>query len=137
MGTRNFGRVARRMDEKYIDEMIEEWDEDDNDDSKKKIAMGKRGSGSGHSQPFCQVEECTTDMTRSKTYHRRHKVCEVHAKAQIVIIGGRHQRFCQQCSRFHDITEFDDAKRSCRRRLAGHNERRRKSSYESYGDTSV
>jgi SBP domain len=25
------------------------------------------------------------------------------------------------------ISEFDDAKRSCRRRLAGHNERRRKS----------
>lgn len=29
--------------------------------------------------------------------------------------------------RFHVISEFDDAKRSCRRRLAGHNERRRKS----------
>lgn len=28
--------------------------------------------------------------------------------------------------RFHDVTEFDEAKRSCRRRLEGHNLRRRK-----------
>ncbi|MFS7942537.1 putative transcription factor SBP family [Helianthus anomalus] len=28
--------------------------------------------------------------------------------------------------RFHDVTEFDDTKRSCRRRLQGHNLRRRK-----------
>lgn len=32
--------------------------------------------------------------------------------------------------RFHVLGEFDEAKRSCRRRLAGHNERRRKSSQE-------
>lgn len=29
-------------------------------------------------------------------------------------------------SRFHRLPEFDQGKRSCRRRLAGHNERRRK-----------
>lgn len=34
---------------------------------------------------------------------------------------------CTYACRFHAISEFDDAKRSCRRRLAGHNERRRKS----------
>lgn len=28
--------------------------------------------------------------------------------------------------RFHLLVEFDDGKRSCRKRLAGHNERRRK-----------
>lgn len=28
--------------------------------------------------------------------------------------------------RFHVLSEFDEGKRSCRRRLAGHNERRRK-----------
>ncbi|XWS77274.1 hypothetical protein CRYUN_Cryun01aG0247200 [Craigia yunnanensis] len=33
--------------------------------------------------------------------------------------------------RFHKVSEFDDSKRSCRRRLAGHNERRRKSSHDS------
>ncbi|KAJ9566471.1 hypothetical protein OSB04_002437 [Centaurea solstitialis] len=143
MGTRRSGRVVRRsMDDKYKNEMMGGWEEDDDgttylEDTRKKATMAKRGSGSGGStQPFCQVEDCTTDMSRAKTYHRRHKVCEVHAKAPIVVIAGRQQRFCQQCSRFHDLTEFDDTKRSCRRRLAGHNERRRKSSYESYGETS-
>lgn len=29
-------------------------------------------------------------------------------------------------SRFHVVEEFDEGKRSCRRRLAGHNKRRRK-----------
>ncbi|KAI3829286.1 hypothetical protein L1987_03405 [Smallanthus sonchifolius] len=133
-GHGKFGRVLREgMDDKFINEMMEEWIQDDDnndDDERKKGIMGKKGSGSGG---FCQVEDCRSDMSRAKTYHRRHKVCELHAKAPIVVIGGRQQRFCQQCSRFHDITEFDDAKRSCRRRLAGHNERRRKTSY---GETS-
>lgn len=33
---------------------------------------------------------------------------------------------CIWCCRFHLLAEFDDGKRSCRKRLAGHNERRRK-----------
>lgn len=32
--------------------------------------------------------------------------------------------------RFHPLSEFDDGKRSCRRRLAGHNRRRRKTQAE-------
>ncbi|XVE91646.1 hypothetical protein REPUB_Repub01dG0028100 [Reevesia pubescens] len=59
-------------------------------------------------------------------YHKRHKVCEGHSKSAKVIVNGIEQRFCQQCSRFHLLAEFDDGKRSCRKRLAGHNERRRK-----------
>ena len=49
--------------------------------------------------PLCQVEGCKADLTRAKNYHRRHKVCEFHSKSAGVIIGGMHQRFCQQCSR--------------------------------------
>ncbi|CAA7408208.1 unnamed protein product [Spirodela intermedia] len=49
--------------------------------------------------PQCQVEGCKADLTRAKNYHRRHKVCEFHSKSAVVIIGGMHQRFCQQCSR--------------------------------------
>ncbi|CAN4104200.1 unnamed protein product [Withania somnifera] len=74
----------------------------------------------------CQVEECGVDLNDAKKYHKRHKVCQVHAKAPIVLVAGLWQRFCQQCSRFHEPSEFDGTKRSCRRRLAGHNERRRK-----------
>ncbi|WCJ22086.1 Squamosa promoter-binding-like protein 6 [Euphorbia peplus] len=76
--------------------------------------------------PFCQVYGCHKDLSSLKDYHKRHKVCEVHSKTPKVIVNGIEQRFCQQCSRFHLLVEFDEGKRSCRKRLAGHNERRRK-----------
>ncbi|KAL8460467.1 hypothetical protein ACS0TY_032130 [Phlomoides rotata] len=98
-----------------------EEDEEVGDDNKKKGALtpSKRrvaGAGGSSTQRSCQVEDCTADMTDVKPYHRRHKVCEYHAKAAVVLLSGIRQRFCQQCSR----------------RLAGHNERRRKSSYDSH-----
>ncbi|KAK8650498.1 hypothetical protein V6N13_140134 [Hibiscus sabdariffa] len=77
--------------------------------------------------PRCQAEGCNADLTHAKHYHRRHKVCEFHSKASTVIAAGLTQRFCQQCSRFHLLSEFDNGKRSCRRRLAEHNRRRQKS----------
>ncbi|XP_047169773.1 squamosa promoter-binding-like protein 1 isoform X2 [Vigna umbellata] len=77
-------------------------------------------------RPVCQVQDCTADLGNAKDYHRRHKVCDVHSKATVALVGDVMQRFCQQCSRFHVLQEFDEGKRSCRRRLAGHNRRRRK-----------
>ncbi|KAM4118579.1 hypothetical protein ACB094_02G214100 [Castanea mollissima] len=74
----------------------------------------------------CQADECGVDLKMAKTYHKRHKVCERHAKAAVVLVTGIRQRFCQQCSKFHEISQFDDNKKSCRDKLAGHNERRRK-----------
>ncbi|XP_016476533.1 squamosa promoter-binding-like protein 7 isoform X2 [Nicotiana tabacum] len=85
--------------------------------------------------PRCQVEGCQVALVNAKAYHRRHKVCAMHAKAPKVVVLGLEQRFCQQCSRFHLVSEFDESKRSCRRRLAGHNERRRKSSQDHYTNT--
>ncbi|KAM0941506.1 putative transcription factor SBP family [Dioscorea sansibarensis] len=76
--------------------------------------------------PRCQVEGCKVDLSGAKAYYSRHKVCGMHSKSPKVIVNGLEQRFCQQCSRFHQLPEFDQGKRSCRRRLAGHNERRRK-----------
>ncbi|KAH0469912.1 hypothetical protein IEQ34_001470 [Dendrobium chrysotoxum] len=89
---------------------------------------GKRGleQASNLNHPKCQVEGCDADLSQCKDYHRRHKVCEVHAKASSAVIGNIIQRFCQQCSRFHLLQEFDEGKRSCRRRLADHNKKRRK-----------
>ncbi|CAF2062944.1 hypothetical protein Bca4012_101394 [Brassica carinata] len=81
------------------------------------------------SSPLCQVHGCNMDLSSSKDYHKRHRVCEAHSKTSVVIVNGIEQRFCQQCSRFHFLLEFDNGKRSCRRRLAGHNERRRKPSF--------
>ncbi|CAA2954233.1 squamosa promoter-binding 8 [Olea europaea subsp. europaea] len=77
--------------------------------------------------PRCQAEGCSANLAHAKHYHRRHKVCEFHSKASTVITAGLTQRFCQQCSRFHMLSEFDNGKRSCRKRLADHNRRRRKS----------
>uniref|UniRef100_A0A0E0MFM6 SBP-type domain-containing protein n=1 Tax=Oryza punctata TaxID=4537 RepID=A0A0E0MFM6_ORYPU len=37
--------------------------------------------------------------SRCRDYHRRHKVCEAHAKTPVVVVAGQEQRFCQQCSR--------------------------------------
>ncbi|WVZ65383.1 hypothetical protein U9M48_014757 [Paspalum notatum var. saurae] len=99
-------------------------------------AGGRRGAAAGGSSapaaaaaaqpPRCQVEGCGVDLSGVKPYYCRHKVCNMHSKEPRVIVAGIEQRFCQQCSRFHQLPEFDQGKRSCRRRLAGHNERRRR-----------
>ncbi|KAM1847099.1 hypothetical protein ACFX14_011419 [Malus domestica] len=90
----------------------------------KRAGNGMRSSC--YHAPTCQVHGCNMDLTFSKDYHKRHRVCDAHSKTAVVIVNGIKQRFCQQCSRFHLLAEFDDVKRSCRRRLAGHNLRRRK-----------
>nr|AQQ11869.1 squamosa-promoter binding protein-like protein [Phyllostachys edulis] len=75
---------------------------------------------------YCQVEGCKVDLSSAKDYHRKHRVCEAHSKAPKVVVADLERRFCQQCSRFHALAEFDQKKRSCRRRLNDHNARRRK-----------
>lgn len=95
----------------------EEEDMDDDHDKKKRTVGGAgagvangtlkkgcggttgTGGGSGSSMRCCQAERCTADLSDAKQYHKRHKVCELHAKAQVVIVAGNRQRFCQQCSR--------------------------------------
>lgn len=94
----------------------------------KRVRSGSPGSGGNY--PMCQVDDCRADLSNAKDYHRRHKVCEVHSKTTKALVGKQMQRFCQQCSRFHPLSEFDEGKRSCRRRLAGHNQRRRKTQPE-------
>lgn len=66
--------------------------------------MGVLGLGLGggimQQPPRCQAEGCKADLSAAKHYHRRHKVCEYHAKAAAVAANGKQQRFCQQCSRY-------------------------------------
>ncbi|KAJ0262046.1 Squamosa promoter-binding-like protein 3 [Hirschfeldia incana] len=131
-GKRSLREVSEEEEED--EDTFEEEDngkEQEQEEASEKKKKGKATSSSSSSSGVCcQVERCTADMSRAKQYHKRHKVCEFHAKAPVVRISGGYQRFCQQCSRFHELREFDEAKRSCRRRLAGHNERRRKSTNE-------
>ncbi|XP_031476252.1 squamosa promoter-binding-like protein 16 isoform X1 [Nymphaea colorata] len=84
-------------------------------------------SSSGNQVATCMVDDCSADLSGCKDYHKRHRVCEAHAKAVKVTVEGVEKRFCQQCSKFHVLSEFDEVKRSCRKRLDGHNKRRRKS----------
>ncbi|KAL4308635.1 hypothetical protein GQ457_01G029540 [Hibiscus cannabinus] len=95
-------------------------------DEDAKCGKKTKVTATASSRAVCQVEDCKADLSKAKDYHRRHKVCEVHSKASKALVGNVLQRFCQQCSRFHVLQEFDEGKRSCRRRLAGHNQRRRK-----------
>ncbi|KAK1434821.1 hypothetical protein QVD17_00575 [Tagetes erecta] len=67
----------------------------------------------------CQVEGCNLDLSSAKDYHRRHRICANHSKSPKVVVDGMERRF-------HDLSEFDDRKRSCRRRLSAHNARRRR-----------
>ncbi|XP_068656450.1 squamosa promoter-binding protein 1 [Aristolochia californica] len=131
---------------KVLDDDADEEEAAEDDKRKRHVGAavsphGKKSAGGGGAQqlsaPACQAEKCAVDLSEAKRYHRRHKVCEHHSKAPVVLVGGLRQRFCQQCSRFHELSEFDEAKRSCRRRLAGHNERRRKSSStDTHGESS-
>ncbi|XWS53451.1 hypothetical protein CRYUN_Cryun10bG0002500 [Craigia yunnanensis] len=95
-------------------------------DDDAKCVKKTKVTGTACSSAVCQVEDCRADLSNAKDYHRRHKVCHMHSKASKALVGNVMQRFCQQCSRFHVLQEFDEGKRSCRRRLAGHNRRRRK-----------
>ncbi|ONI29967.1 hypothetical protein PRUPE_1G224900 [Prunus persica] len=92
------------------------------------MAKTKRSKSTGQSAfaPHCQVEGCNIDLSSAKDYHRKHRICANHSKSPKVIVEGVERRFCQQCSRFHGLSEFDEKKRSCRRRLSDHNARRRK-----------
>uniref|UniRef100_A0A0D3EMS7 SBP-type domain-containing protein n=1 Tax=Oryza barthii TaxID=65489 RepID=A0A0D3EMS7_9ORYZ len=87
--------------------------------------MPRQGACSS-SGPCCQVDGCTVNLSSARDYNKRHKVCEVHTKSGVVRIKNVEHRFCQQCSRFHFLQEFDEGKKSCRSRLAQHNRRRRK-----------
>ncbi|XVE74372.1 hypothetical protein DITRI_Ditri12bG0011600 [Diplodiscus trichospermus] len=100
------------------------------------MAKKARTTSSYFHSPCCQVYGCNKDLSSSKDYHKRHKVCEAHSKTAKVLVNGIEQRFCQQCSRFHLLAEFDDGKRSCRKRLAGHNERRRKLHFNTFSGKS-
>ncbi|OIW14669.1 hypothetical protein TanjilG_33011 [Lupinus angustifolius] len=98
------------------------------DSMKPSSITGKKCKSNGRNlqHPSCQVEGCGLDLSSAKGYHRKHRVCENHSKSPKVVIAGSECRFCQQCSRFHGLSEFDDKKRSCRQRLLDHNARRRK-----------
>ncbi|XP_061359655.1 squamosa promoter-binding-like protein 7 [Gastrolobium bilobum] len=103
-------------------EMDAKLEEEENSLPGKKRARSARASASAR----CQVPGCEADITELKGYHRRHKVCLRCANATTVLLHGESKRYCQQCGKFHVLSDFDEGKRSCRRKLEWHNTRRRR-----------
>ncbi|KAL6971378.1 Squamosa promoter-binding-like protein [Sarracenia purpurea var. burkii] len=95
----------------------------------KKRARTVRATAAGVAR--CQVPACEKDISELKGYHRRHRVCLQCANASAVILDGHRRRYCQQCGKFHILSDFDEGKRSCRRKLERHNNRRRRKPSES------
>ncbi|KAK6122970.1 hypothetical protein DH2020_043287 [Rehmannia glutinosa] len=81
---------------------------------------------SGGAPARCQVPGCEVDISELKGYHKRHRVCLQCANASAVVLDGESKRYCQQCGKFHILSDFDEGKRSCRRKLERHNIRRRR-----------
>lgn len=99
----------------------------------KKRSRTVRAGGRG--PLLCQVPSCEADISELKGYHKRHRVCLKCAHAAAVVLDGESKRYCQQCGKFHLLSNFDEGKRSCRRKLEKHNDRRRRKSNESKGGT--
>lgn len=74
-------------------------------------AVMRRAKGGGGR---CQVEGCEAALDTAKDYHRRHKVCEMHAKAPKVVLAGIDQRFCQQCSRYPNSNPNSNSNSNCK-----------------------
>lgn len=91
--------------------------------------------------PCCKVPGCKKVLIGLKRYHRRYKICPDHLKMSVVIINGDECRFCQLCGKFQPLCDFDGTRRSCRTKLARHNERRQKykktSNEKASGDDNV
>ncbi|KAG6528372.1 hypothetical protein ZIOFF_010527 [Zingiber officinale] len=85
-----------------------------------------RSGGASTSVVRCQVPGCEVDIRELKGYHKRHRVCLECANASSVELNGEQKRYCQQCGKFHVLANFDEGKRSCRRKLERHNNRRRR-----------
>uniref|UniRef100_A0ACD5TH74 Uncharacterized protein n=1 Tax=Avena sativa TaxID=4498 RepID=A0ACD5TH74_AVESA len=88
-------------------------------------SSGVAGRG-GAAEMKCQVPGCEADIRELKGYHKRHRVCLRCAHASAVMLDSVQKRYCQQCGKFHVLLDFDEDKRSCRRKLERHNKRRRR-----------
>ncbi|CAA3022142.1 squamosa promoter-binding 7 [Olea europaea subsp. europaea] len=114
------GRVPCACPE--LDEKLEEEASRDTT-GKKRVRTARNPAGA---TARCQVPECEADISELKGYHRRHRICLRCANASTVVLDGESKRYCQQCGKFHILSDFDEGKRSCRRKLEHHNRRRRR-----------
>eukprot|EP00242_Pyramimonas_sp_CCMP2087_P009323 CAMPEP_0198213630 /NCGR_PEP_ID=MMETSP1445-20131203/28977_1 /TAXON_ID=36898 /ORGANISM="Pyramimonas sp., Strain CCMP2087" /LENGTH=314 /DNA_ID=CAMNT_0043888301 /DNA_START=425 /DNA_END=1369 /DNA_ORIENTATION=- len=72
----------------------------------------------------CRVPGCTTSDMQWTKYSRKHRVCMRHIKLESVLIDDIKQRFCQKCTRFQRLEDFDGSKHTCRKGLESQRQRR-------------
>jgi hypothetical protein len=88
------------------------------------LRVASRG-GQAREAPPCaslpQVVGCGASLAGCKGYFLRHRVCEEHSKAPVLLLRGGPGlgpcRLCQQCSKFHHVLAFEGVKRTCRVQL--------------------
>lgn len=69
---------------------------------------------------MCEVPGCSqalTGTTHGNLYSQRYRICALHLRSQEVNVGGVASRWCQICSRFHDLASFTGNLRSCATKL--------------------
>jgi len=66
-------------------------------------------------QVYCKVDGCNTEC--ESLYSIRVKVCAMHLKADEVLFNGETCRFCQKCTKFHNVNAFENNRRACLRSL--------------------
>mmetsp|Transcript_14333 Transcript_14333/g.24273 ORF Transcript_14333/g.24273 Transcript_14333/m.24273 type:complete len:336 (+) Transcript_14333:241-1248(+) len=82
------------------------------------VAGEKRSNSAKHIVKACRVPGCCNkDLSSASRYCLRHRICDEHFKSLSVVFDGKAHRFCQKCTRFHEIHEFDNLKHSCRAAL--------------------
>lgn len=75
-------------------------------------------------EPTCLVPGCPVPLSELRGFSLRCRACLPHRTADSVEFpGGEQKRFCQQCNKFHPLTEFQGNKRGCKVKLEKHNQR--------------
>ena len=71
----------------------------------------------------CTVDDCNEPCV--SVYCKRYHTCREHIGALRVVRGGAEVRFCQRCSSFQPVADFDGDRHTCRDALRAYNLARR------------
>ncbi|PSC71981.1 squamosa promoter binding [Micractinium conductrix] len=88
------------------------------------LSVGTQPARRAPSQSACRVNGCPEPLGTG--YSTKYRICRQHYNATSVELSeGTFGRFCQQCSKFHPLSEFEGEKLSCRAGLERHTQRRK------------
>jgi len=94
------------------------FDDDDDDDDAVWVRNGNFGGKPTTKTVKCKVHDCD-GLCRNK-YQIRSRTCGECLRAKEVFVekeDAAPKRFCQKCTRFHAVTEFEGARKACAKSL--------------------